>query len=105
MMSDTIAGPCVVCGATDYHLSMGGQSICPSCDCGRDPEISRLINLGQKQHAEITRLRAELAEHQLVATVYAKECARLRAELAAAQTALRKADTCWVKAAIQGGKK
>lgn len=28
----TIAGPCVVCGATDYELSFGGPDICPQCD-------------------------------------------------------------------------
>jgi hypothetical protein len=29
-----ISGPCVMCGATNYELSFGGTSICPSCDCG-----------------------------------------------------------------------
>ena len=27
-------GPCKLCGATDYALSMGGPTICPACDCG-----------------------------------------------------------------------
>ena len=27
-------GPCCICGATNYSLSMGGPTICPSCDCG-----------------------------------------------------------------------
>jgi hypothetical protein len=27
-------GPCVLCGAKDYPLSMGGPTICPACDCG-----------------------------------------------------------------------
>jgi hypothetical protein len=27
-------GPCIVCGLTDYPLSMGGPEICPACDCG-----------------------------------------------------------------------
>lgn len=29
-----IAGPCVMCGLTNYALSCGGPTICPSCDCG-----------------------------------------------------------------------
>lgn len=37
-----VAGPCVVCGAVNYSLSMGGPGICPSCDCGVDPEVARL---------------------------------------------------------------
>lgn len=32
--SNLVKGPCVVCGLTDYPLSMGGANICPSCDCG-----------------------------------------------------------------------
>lgn len=50
------AGPCVVCGLTNYPLSYGGPTICPSCDCG---------NFGpqkiEAQRREIERLRAELA--------------------------------------------
>lgn len=30
------SGPCLVCGETDYPLSMGGPSICPACDMGQD---------------------------------------------------------------------
>jgi hypothetical protein len=30
----TMPGPCVICGATNYALSMGGPSLCPACDCG-----------------------------------------------------------------------
>ena len=30
----SMPGPCVVCGKTNYPLSMGGPSICPACDCG-----------------------------------------------------------------------
>lgn len=36
------SGPCIVCGETDYPLSMGGPSICPSCDCGVDPKMKKL---------------------------------------------------------------
>jgi len=27
-------GPCYMCGATNYPMSLGGPYICPSCDCG-----------------------------------------------------------------------
>lgn len=27
-------GPCIICGRENYPLSMGGESICPACDCG-----------------------------------------------------------------------
>jgi hypothetical protein len=27
----------MLCGATNYPLSLGGPSICPSCDCGNPP--------------------------------------------------------------------
>lgn len=30
----SIPGPCGVCGATNYNLSVGGPGICPRCDCG-----------------------------------------------------------------------
>lgn len=30
----TYAGPCIVCGRTNYPLSAGGPTICPRCDCG-----------------------------------------------------------------------
>ena len=33
-MSEKQPGPCELCGATDYPLSMGGPAICPACDCG-----------------------------------------------------------------------
>ena len=38
-------GPCVLCGATNYPLSCGGPSICPSCDCGAsaNPVQHRLL--------------------------------------------------------------
>jgi hypothetical protein len=48
----TMPGPCVICGATDYPLSMGGPTICPSCDCG-DFGIAKV----QRQAAEIARLQ------------------------------------------------
>lgn len=44
------SGTCIVCGATNYPLSLGGPSICPSCDCGHSPN-----------HREVQRLRRENA--------------------------------------------
>lgn len=47
------AGPCVICGATNYALSMGGPSLCPSCDCGTpDPYMIPLL---RREHDELTR--------------------------------------------------
>lgn len=50
-------GPCLICGETDYPLSLGGPGICPSCDCGNFG-----ITVVKRQAAEIIRLRAELEE-------------------------------------------
>lgn len=52
------SGPCVMCGATDYRLSMGGPGICPSCDCGISPEVSRL----KRENAELRARLAKLEE-------------------------------------------
>ncbi len=35
-------GPCKMCGASGYSLSYGGPDICPACDCGIDPEVTKL---------------------------------------------------------------
>lgn len=34
-LTDTQPGPCIICGAIDYPLSVGGPTICPRCDCGK----------------------------------------------------------------------
>jgi hypothetical protein len=47
--------PCTLCGAIDYPLSLGGPYICPSCDCGISPEVSKL-------RRENAQLRSELEE-------------------------------------------
>jgi hypothetical protein len=43
------AGPCALCGAVDYALSLGGPTVCPACDAGlfADPELAtkRLLGL------------------------------------------------------------
>jgi len=48
-MSKLQSGPCIVCGAKNYRLSMGGSAICPSCDVGRP------------NHREIRELREKYA--------------------------------------------
>lgn len=61
-------GPCEGCGATGYSLSYGGPRICPACDCGVPPEVSKL--------------RRELAESNKALDFYreAYEKAHARAE-------------------------
>jgi hypothetical protein len=79
-------GPCNLCGLTDYPLSMGGPTICPSCDCGIDPQLSKCRNelweaneaLG-KATATIERLRKYAQHHDTCASVrlpenYSHEC-------------------------------
>ena len=58
-------GPCVVCGETNYPLSMGGPTICPACDIGRDlksrcEEYRARI---EQQGKRIEELEAEIAKH------------------------------------------
>jgi hypothetical protein len=54
-MSNVQSGPCIVCGLTNYPLSCGGPSICPTCDCGNfGPQLV------ERQRKEIERLRAQL---------------------------------------------
>jgi len=62
-------GPCIVCGDTNYPLSMGGPGICPSCDCGIPPQTKKLrrelsdaqIKIGELE-AEIQRLKSPNAD-------------------------------------------
>jgi hypothetical protein len=67
------AGPCVICGATGYELSMGGPTICPSCDCGplRPSDVRKLREAYEVLLAENARLkeRAERAEVERDAAV------------------------------------
>jgi hypothetical protein len=50
-----VSGPCVICGAIDYSVSLDAPDICPACDCG-DFGVERVRRLGH----EITALRATL---------------------------------------------
>jgi regulator of replication initiation timing len=53
-MKETLySGPCSICGDTNYPLSMGGSSICPSCDCG-DYGITKVRRQG-KRIAELVK--------------------------------------------------
>jgi hypothetical protein len=49
------SGPCSICGDTNYPLSMGGSSICPSCDCG-DYGITKV----QRQNKRIVELTKQV---------------------------------------------
>ena len=57
----TIPGPCVICGGTNYELSMGGPTICPSCDCG-PPNPRQVREMREALTTNITKLRALVAE-------------------------------------------
>lgn len=39
MPDNVMPGPCVLCGTTDYPLSVGGPSVCPACDCGNFDDV------------------------------------------------------------------
>jgi len=58
------SGPCVVCGETDYPLSMGGPSICPACDMGQDlkTRLGRYRDLITGLEAEIEWLKKIIEE-------------------------------------------
>ena len=57
-------GPCEFCGGTNYEPSLGGPTICPSCDCGDfGPDVVRRLG------AEIVALRAKLAHAERLVRV------------------------------------
>jgi hypothetical protein len=53
------AGPCKLCGATNYSLSLGGIDICPACDCGTPPEVSYLRRQLEEANLKIIELTQE----------------------------------------------
>jgi len=58
-------GPCTICGAVNYPLSMGGSSICPMCDTGfsSNPRNMRhLLDQNNKLREENEELRKALEE-------------------------------------------
>ena len=58
------SGPCVVCGKTNYPLSFGGQTICPTCDLGTyDANVIAANNA--KMTARLDKYKA--CEKQLMA--------------------------------------
>jgi len=61
-------GPCCICGATNYAMSMGGTFICPRCDCGLPP-VAKAMEFHEKdtwdgRDARIVDLERQLAELQ-----------------------------------------
>ena len=59
---DPQSGPCVICGATNYALSMGGPSICPWCDTGASADPRRNRARIEALSAERDRLAARVRE-------------------------------------------
>lgn len=55
-------GPCMVCGARDYPLSVGGPGICPACDCGQSPTMTVAYS------ELVARLAAAEQERELILT-------------------------------------
>lgn len=68
-------GPCVICGGTNYELSMGGPTLCPKCDCGHFDAATV-----EQQAKVISTLRAQLAAERercaKIADAYAERCDR-----------------------------
>lgn len=60
--ADLLPGPCAICGLTNYPLSFGGPTICPSCDCGDSGPyvISRQATELRRLAAEVERLRGAM---------------------------------------------
>lgn len=56
------AGPCVVCGRTNYPSSMGGPSICPQCDCGIPSEVTKLREENRRLRVELKLAKGKLLE-------------------------------------------
>lgn len=59
-----LPGPCVVCGATDYFLSMGGPTICPSCDTGASSDPRRFQALRVENRNLMDELFAAKAKNR-----------------------------------------
>lgn len=54
-----MTGPCALCGGINYPASLGGPGICPSCDCGIPPEVSRLRRENQRLRLLLAEARGE----------------------------------------------
>ena len=58
-MTDNAAGPCAICGRTNYAMSYGGPSICPQCDCG-----SYNANILASYNQRLTEKLSELSKER-----------------------------------------
>ncbi len=89
-------GPCVLCGTTDYPLSMGGPTICPSCDCGNfNPH--KLLSQLKTAREENARLATALAASEAKLVEMQRRCVEAEAArdrvLALASNAIDKFDS------------
>ena len=75
-MSTLFSGPCTICGGTNYPLSGGGPTICPSCDCGNFG-MDRI----KKQSDMIKSLREEVDLKNKQIKKMTSEIVRLKDEL------------------------
>lgn len=66
-------GPCVRCGATNYSLSFGGPSICPACDCGTPPEVTRLRTDLERVTRERNSSELSIASIADLVNIFARE--------------------------------
>lgn len=109
-----VAGPCTLCGETNYPLSYGGPEVCPACDCG----LSLINRLAQYQAviAERDDLKAKLAgaekdrnSWKIARETIGRNYAVLEQQLQRAREALEKygrhigTGDCWVGLNSHGG--
>lgn len=85
------SGPCVVCGATNYALSMGGPTICPSCDCGppKPRDVRLLREAYQTNFGELARERAGHEETRRRLEAAQEAAVSIAADKHAAEAALK----------------
>ena len=54
------SGPCVLCGDVNYQMSMGGPTVCPSCDCGHAPGTGKLRRELQEANLKVINMYCAL---------------------------------------------
>lgn len=74
-------GPCKMCGATGYPMSFGGPDICPACDCGVNPDVTRLKRELAEARAELLRLAGDLNAARLSSETFEAKYRCMREEM------------------------